>query len=109
MSPACPQTHTSFAAVPHTLKSVRSLTSGGSVDEAFVHAVRAAVVPRLNEIPVRTRLLGAKLVYGGGPEGVRGVCYYGAWKDGSAGAQDFLVKYSRSTSARVYFSIGMPG
>jgi hypothetical protein len=54
--------------------------------EAFVHAVRAAVV---NRVPAdRERLLAAKLVYGGGPAGVRGLCYFGAWQNGSE--QDFL-------------------
>jgi hypothetical protein len=56
--------------------------------EEFVHAVRAAVVPRVNDQALRARLLGAKLVYGGGPDGVRGICYYGAWQNGQA--HDFL-------------------
>jgi hypothetical protein len=56
--------------------------------EAFVHAVRAAVVVRVDDEALRARLLGAKLVYGGGPEGVRGICYYGAWDNGAS--HDFL-------------------
>jgi hypothetical protein len=56
--------------------------------ETFVHAVRAAVVHRVASETERARLLGAKLVYGGGPVGVRGLCYYGAWKNGDQ--HDFL-------------------
>lgn len=56
--------------------------------EAFVHAVRNAVAPRLADAAVRERILSAKLVYGGGPEGVRGICYFGAWENGAP--QDFL-------------------
>jgi hypothetical protein len=56
--------------------------------EAFVHAVRDAVVTRLVSGDDRRRLLAAKLVYGGGPEGVRGVCYFGAWQNGDS--HDFL-------------------
>jgi hypothetical protein len=56
--------------------------------EAFIHAVRAIVVPRVADASLRARLLGAKLVYGGGPLGVRGLCYYSAWKNGDQ--HDFL-------------------
>jgi len=56
--------------------------------EAFVQAVRAVVVVRVNDAASRARLLSAKLVYGGGPEGVRGVCYFGAWENGAQ--HDFL-------------------
>jgi hypothetical protein len=56
--------------------------------EEFVHAVRAAVVGRVPSEMERTRLLRAKLVYGGGPAGVRGLCYYGAWTNGET--HDFL-------------------
>lgn len=56
--------------------------------ETFVHAVRAAVVGRVASETERARLLGAKLVYGGGPVGVRGLCYYGAWTNGDQ--HDFL-------------------
>src|SRR6185503_19608373 len=51
--------------------------------EAFVHAVRDAVVARLKDEALRARLTSAKLVYGGGPAGVRGICYYGAWSNGA--------------------------
>lgn len=56
--------------------------------EAFVAAVRDLVVKRLASREQRRHLLGAKLVYGGGPEGVRGLCYFGAWKNGRQ--HDFL-------------------
>ncbi len=56
--------------------------------EAFVHAVRDAVVNRLGDSETRKRLLSAKLVYGGGPAGVRGLCYFGAWENGST--HDFV-------------------
>ncbi len=55
--------------------------------EAFVHAVRAAVAPRVASKAARERLLAAKLVYGSG-EGFRGICHYGAWENGSS--HDFL-------------------
>lgn len=60
----------------------------GTTHEAFVQAVRSAVTPRVNDKALRARLLGAKLVYGGGPVGVRGICYHGAWANGEA--HDFL-------------------
>jgi hypothetical protein len=56
--------------------------------EQFVHAVRAAVVPRVVDGETRKRLLAAKLVYGGGTSGIRGLCYFGAWDNGSQ--HDFL-------------------
>jgi hypothetical protein len=56
--------------------------------EAFIHAVRAAVVGRVVDLEARERLLGAKLVYGSGPAGVRGVCYFEAWQNGAV--HDFL-------------------
>lgn len=56
--------------------------------ESFVHAVRAAVVGRVADAEKRDRLAAAKLVYGGGPAGIRGICYYGAWENGTS--HDFL-------------------
>jgi hypothetical protein len=56
--------------------------------EAFVQAVRDVVVGRLVDAAARERLLSAKLVYGGGPAGVRGLCYFGAWENGQT--HDFL-------------------
>jgi hypothetical protein len=56
--------------------------------EEFVHAVRQVVAPRVVDKVLRDRLLAAKLVYGSGPLGVRGLTYYGAWQNGET--QDFL-------------------
>lgn len=56
--------------------------------EQFVHAVRTVVAPRVLDRETREHLLAAKLVYGGGPAGVRGICYYGAWENGQS--HDFL-------------------
>jgi hypothetical protein len=56
--------------------------------EAFVHAVRVVAARRVTDASERARLLAAKLVYGGGPDGVRGICYFGAWDNGAK--QDFL-------------------
>lgn len=54
--------------------------------EAFVHAVRAAVLATapLDDLQ-RARLSAAKLVYGAGDGGYRGICYYGAWENGEQG------------------------
>ena len=51
--------------------------------EAFVQAVRSVVVDRISDAEARERLLGVKLVYGGGRGDVRGICYYSAWENGS--------------------------
>lgn len=56
--------------------------------EDFIHAVRRIVAPRVADEAARARLLAAKLVYGGGQNGIRGLCYYGAWSNGDA--QDFI-------------------
>lgn len=56
--------------------------------EAFVHAVRDLVVQRVQDEATRERLLAAKLVYGAGPAGVRGLCYYGSWENGAR--HDFI-------------------
>lgn len=65
-----------------------AVTAEPITHEAFVHAVRAIVAKRIADVAQRERILGAKLVYGGGPQGVRGVCYFGAWENGSQ--HDFL-------------------
>jgi hypothetical protein len=54
----------------------------GVTHEVFIHAIRRVVVAHLNDEEARRRLLTAKLVYGSGPRGVRGTCYYEAWDDG---------------------------
>jgi len=53
--------------------------------EAFIHAVRAIVAPRIPDAETRARILTTKLVYGAGNGGVRGVTYYGAWTNGHPG------------------------
>lgn len=58
-------------------RSIASVTH-----EAFVHAVRAVVAHRASPA-IRERLLNVKLVYGAGDGGYRGICYYGAWINGS--------------------------
>lgn len=57
--------------------------------EAYLHAVRALAVARLDDPTARARLLGAKLVYGvGHGTGWRGVTFYEAWQNGAR--HDFL-------------------
>lgn len=55
--------------------------------ETFVHAVRDAVVGRV-DAEARERLLATKLVYGGGSGMWRGICYHSAWQNGST--HDFV-------------------
>jgi hypothetical protein len=58
--------------------------------EAFIHAVRAIVLPRVADTSQRARLAEAKLVYGAGHAmGARGVTFYGASTNGMPG-HDFL-------------------
>jgi hypothetical protein len=45
--------------------------------------IRKIAVSRLNEEKKRRRLLDAKLTYGSGQPGVRGTCFYRAWKNGT--------------------------
>lgn len=49
--------------------------------EAYIAAIRALAVARVNDEALRRRLLEAKLVYGSGMAGTRGVTFYGAWKN----------------------------
>lgn len=56
--------------------------------EAFIHGVRAIVGARLADDAMRIRLCDAKLVYGSGERGTRGVCYFEAWQNGHP--HDFL-------------------
>src|SRR5215475_3952486 len=58
--------------------------------EAFIHAVRTIVLPRVADETHRARLADSKLVYGAGHGmGARGVTFYGAWANGTPG-HDFL-------------------
>lgn len=61
--------------------------------EQFIQAVAALAIARLpvfaepDTTSDRARLRGIKLVYGSGPDGTRGVTYFGRWK-GQAGDDD---------------------
>jgi hypothetical protein len=52
----------------------------GITHEEYIHAVRDIAVARLNDEESRRRLLAAQLTYGSGQPGLRGTCYYEAWK-----------------------------
>jgi hypothetical protein len=56
--------------------------------EQFIQTVREVVVERLTDSDARHRLLAAKLVYGSGTTGVRGICFYRAWQQ--TRATDFI-------------------
>jgi hypothetical protein len=56
--------------------------------EEFIQKVRTLAVERLPEAE-RERLLTAKLVYGKGVAGLRGITCYGAWNNGKQG-DDFI-------------------
>jgi hypothetical protein len=65
-------------------------TAAAVTHEAFIHAVRAIVLPRVADDGQRARLADAKLVYGAGHSmGAHGVTFYGAWANGTPG-HDFL-------------------
>lgn len=50
--------------------------------EEYIHSVRAIALSRLEDSPLKVKLATAKLVYGVGDHGTRGVCYYNAWHTG---------------------------
>jgi hypothetical protein len=85
--------------------------------EAFVSAVRDIVVGRVPSEELRDRLLGAKLVYGGGPAGVRGLCYFGAWQNGrqhdfleiAALGEESYVQLAGTTIHELAHSLAGPG
>jgi hypothetical protein len=56
--------------------------------EEFILAVRDVAVARIGDAAVRLRLTGTKVVYGQGKRGIRGVCRYSAWENGSL--HDFI-------------------
>jgi hypothetical protein len=58
--------------------------------EGWIHQVRALAVALVTSESSRERLLAAKLVYGAGSRGVRGVCYYGAWQASGPDAVEFI-------------------
>jgi hypothetical protein len=51
--------------------------------EAYIHSVRSLAIARLTDEGERKALEEAKLVYGCGNTGLRGVTHFGAWKNGS--------------------------
>ncbi len=69
-------------ATAHVLQFHADEPEAETTHEAFVQAVRSVVVDRVSDAQTRERLLGVKLVYGGGPGDVRGLCYYQAWQNG---------------------------
>jgi hypothetical protein len=56
-------------------------TVGTVTHEAYIAAIRALAVARVQDAALQQRLLDAKLVYGSGMAGTRGVTFYGAWKN----------------------------
>jgi len=65
-------------------------TTTTQTHEAYISAIRSLVIERA-ELPTeaRERLSAAKLVYGSGMTGTRGVTFFQAWKNGDAG-HDFV-------------------
>lgn len=58
--------------------------------EDYIQAVRKLAVARLPEGDERRRLEHAKLVYGLGSPGLRGVTVFGTWQNGSDAKEDFI-------------------
>lgn len=58
--------------------------------EDFIKQVRNIVAEHVSDPAVRERLMAAKLVYGIGDGSYRGICYYGAWKNGEPVATDLI-------------------
>jgi hypothetical protein len=56
--------------------------------ERFIQTVRDIVVQGIADEMEQKRLLSAKLTYGSGQAGRRGICFYGVWQH--AGMADFL-------------------
>ena len=70
-----------------------SQQSGGTrmhTHEAYIHAVAGLAIARLENPADQARLNNAKLVYGAGNAGLRGVTYYEAWQNGSEQAEPFI-------------------
>ena len=49
--------------------------------EMYIESIPQAASLRLNDEVARQRLDRAKLVYGSGQPGLRGVCFYEAWNN----------------------------
>ncbi len=58
--------------------------------EDYIREVREIVCRAVSDAAIRERLLACKLVYGIGDGTYRGVCYYGAWKNGHPHAAELV-------------------
>jgi hypothetical protein len=58
--------------------------------EQFIAAVRDAALPRVEDKAAKNRLASAKLTYGAGESGTRGITYYSAWKNGDEKPLEFI-------------------
>ncbi len=74
-------------------------TETETTHEAFVQAIRDVVADRVADAAARERLTGAKLVYGAGVGGIRGICYYEAWDNGQA--REFIEISARGQESNV--------
>jgi hypothetical protein len=50
--------------------------------EEYIHAIRDIVIKYQSDAAIKDKLAKTKLVYGVGNGSYRGICYYGAWKNG---------------------------
>lgn len=60
------------------------MTHHRTTHESFILIVRDLACARLNDDHARNRALAAKIVYGSGASGTRGVCYFNAWAQEAA-------------------------
>jgi hypothetical protein len=58
--------------------------------EQFIAAVAKTVIASVKDKAEREKLNNIKLVYGAGPDGVRGVTYYNRWQNGNPEAHPFV-------------------
>ena len=56
--------------------------------EAYISEIRELAIATVQDTALRLRLQGAKLVYGSGKTGTRGVTFFAAWKNGAT--HDFV-------------------
>jgi hypothetical protein len=67
--------------------------------EALIHGIRDLAVSRLNDGETARKLRGAKLTYGAGQRGLRGMCYYEAWENGLR--QEFIEVCAAGEQSKV--------
>jgi hypothetical protein len=85
-----------MAATPNTAAPVANSVEAKRGDsdcmthEQYIAAIRDIVLPRVTDSATRAKLASAKLVYGAGTHGVRGVTYYGAWQNGEPHPLEFI-------------------